>query len=58
MPTVYPTYDRDHYLARARQYERAAENEPDAAVREALRGVERECRRKAERGSDHVLLDC
>jgi hypothetical protein len=58
MCTVYPTYDRDHNLARARHYERAAEHEPDPDVREALRGVERECRRKAERAADPVLLDC
>jgi hypothetical protein len=56
MRTVYPTYDRDHYLARARHYARAAEHEPDPAVREALLAVERECLRKAERPEE--LLNC
>jgi len=57
MRTVYPTYDRNHYLARARHYARAAEHEPDPTIREALRGVERECRRKADRAEDPALLD-
>jgi hypothetical protein len=58
MRTVYPTYDREHYLSRARHYARAAEHEPDETIREALRRVERECRRKAERPDEHAVLDC
>jgi hypothetical protein len=49
-PTVVrPTYDRDHYLARAGHYARDAAHEPDPVVRKALQALERECRRKAEK---------
>jgi hypothetical protein len=58
MRTVYPTYDRDHYLARAVYYGRAAEHEPDPIIREALRTAERECRRRAETHPSPTLLDC
>ena len=58
MHTVYPTYDRDHYLARALYYGRAAQHEPDTAVREALLTAERECRRRAETHANPALLDC
>jgi hypothetical protein len=44
---VRPTYDRDHYLQRAQAYVRAAEAEPDAAIRAALHTAARECRRRA-----------
>jgi hypothetical protein len=58
MRTVYPAYDREHYLTRAQYYARAAEHEPDPEIRQALRNVERECRRKAEKPNDRALLDC
>jgi hypothetical protein len=58
MRTVYPTYDRDHYLARAVCYGRAAEHEPDPAIREALLTAERECRRRADSHSSPTMLDC
>lgn len=58
MRTVYPTYDRDHYRARAEYYARAAEHEPDPAIRDALLLVERECRRKATAPEERTLLDC
>jgi len=57
MSTVYPTYDHAYYLARARHYARAAEHEPDMAIREALRRVERECRRRAEGAEQQTRLD-
>jgi hypothetical protein len=45
---VQPTYDREHYLARARRYGRDATHEPDVVIRDCLRETERECRRKAD----------
>jgi hypothetical protein len=58
MRTIYPTYDRDHYMARAIYYGRAAEHEPDPAIREALLTAERACRRRAETHTNQTLLDC
>ena len=58
MRTVYPTYDRDHYIARAMCYGRAAEHEPDPVIREALLTAERECRRRAEATTNRALLEC
>ena len=68
MRTVYPTYDRDHYIARAMCYGRAAEHEPDPVIREALltaerecrrhRGQRHECRRRAESTTNRALLEC
>jgi hypothetical protein len=45
---VTPTYDREHYLARARLYARDAEYEPDPKIKKALAAAERACRRNAE----------
>ena len=58
MRTVYHTYDREHYLARALYYGRAAEHEPDPAIREALLTAERECRRRVESVNNRALLEC
>jgi hypothetical protein len=44
---VLPTYDCDHYLQRAEVYGRAAEAEPDPAIRAALQTAQRECQRRA-----------
>jgi hypothetical protein len=44
---VLPTYDASHYLQRAEVYVRAAEAEPDAAIRTALETAGRECQRRA-----------
>jgi hypothetical protein len=45
---VQPTYDREHYLARARRYNRDATHEPDVVIKDCLHKTERECRRKAD----------
>jgi hypothetical protein len=45
---VQPTYDREHYLARARRYGREATHEPDVVIRDCLQKTECECRRKAD----------
>jgi hypothetical protein len=44
---VRPTYDCSYYLQRSEFYGRAADAEPDRAIRAALKAVERECQRRA-----------
>jgi hypothetical protein len=44
---VLPTYDCDHYLQRAEMYARAADVEPDPAIKAALVTAHRECQRRA-----------
>jgi hypothetical protein len=55
---VFPTYDRDHYAARAARYAQAALNEPDPGVRKALEAAAEACRQKAAGTADRTVLDC
>jgi hypothetical protein len=55
---VRPTYDHVHYLARAAEYARTAEHEPDPRIKAVLRGLAQSCREKAAGCSDKAVLDC
>ncbi len=47
-PVIRPTYDSEHYRARAQAYARDALHEPDPEIRIVLELAVEKCRRKAE----------